>query len=238
MMKKRHKLWVLLVCWWLAAIPASAANPPKLIVLGDSLSVGLFASELDGGFAYRLAERGGYTLDLLGGTHTNVCGVQAAWDTWQASGQPAPDVVVIEVGLNDIGTYLNCMPEAQWPAAYGALIDDVKSSGAKVIAANLFWAGLPGGSTINLTAQRYNGHIAYMAGVRGVPVANLWAATAGCVPCLSQPGQPSVFGPYYEGDGFHPSDYGHQVIANTIYKAIFPHRVFYPAVFVSPVAEQ
>ena len=56
--------------------------------------------------------------------------------------------------------------------------------------------------------------------LRGATLADVWSATKNCTGCVSQPGVVSPFGPVWEGDNFHPSDLGHQTIAQTIYEAI------------------
>lgn len=209
-----------------ASVPQQTAELPqkRLVVLGDSLAVGLFASSKTGGYAYQVAEAIGYDLDLLGGSHRNVCLVS---DTWQAAADSIrADVIILEVGLNDIGDHLACLDESEWAEAYGELLDDLQASGARVVAVNIFWAGLPDWSEHYAKARRYNGYIADEAAQRGVEVVDIWSLTDGCLECLSVPEDSTPWPPYH-GDNFHPGDYGHQVIAEAIVDMIM-QRVYFP----------
>ena len=58
-------------------------------------------------------------------------------------------------------------------------------------------------------------------------LADVWTATKTCANCVSQPGTVSPWGLTWEGDTFHPSDEGHQLIAETIFAAI-PQSVYLP----------
>lgn len=208
----------------------SASQNKQLYILGDSLSVGLYASQATGGWAYILADRLGYDLIMTSGNHRNICWAREQWAAAQAAGI-VPDVIVLEVGLNDLNPNRQCLPESQYAAAYGALLDDLLATGARVYAVNLFATGA---QIDEAAALRYNKIIAGEAGKRGVAVADIWTATVGCERCVSQQSDFAAFAPYH-GDGFHPGDYGHAVIAGVVYDTMMPGRVVMFPIFRSPV---
>lgn len=211
-------------------IISAQTNTKQLYILGDSLSVGLYASSSTGGWAYLLADRLGYDLIMTSGNHRNICWAREQWAAARAAGI-VPDVIVLEIGLNDLNPNRQCLPEADYAAAYGALLDDLLATGAKVYAVNLFATGA---QIDEAGALRYNKIIAGEAGKRGVAVADIWTATVGCGRCISQAGDFAAFAPYH-GDGFHPGDYGHQVIAGVVYDTLYPYRVMMFPIFRSPV---
>ena len=75
----------------LLALPAGAAPPrERLLVIGDSLAGGLYASSADAGFAYVLAEGLGADLGVL--RAPTVADARAALPGWGW----APDLIVVE----------------------------------------------------------------------------------------------------------------------------------------------
>jgi hypothetical protein len=58
------------------------------------------------------------------------------------------------------------------------------------------------------------------ASKRGIAVADLWAATDKREDAISQPGQPCFMGKECQGDGYHPGDIGHALIAQAYAKAL------------------
>lgn len=224
--------FLILVCFLIVA-PLASASPttaPKFYILGDSLSVGLYASSSTSGWAYLLADRLGYDLIMTSGNHRNICWAREQWAAGRSAGI-VPDVIVLEIGLNDLNPNRQCLPEADYAAAYGALLDDLLATGAKVYVVNLFATGA---QIDEAGALRYNKIIAGEASKRGIAVADIWTATVGCGRCVSQAGDFAAFAPYH-GDGFHPGDYGHQVIAGVVYDTMMPGRVVMFPIFRSPI---
>ena len=136
----------------------------------------------------------------------------------------APDIVVLEIGLNDVIS--PTLDEEDWRQRYGALLDRLGSGGATVVAATPF-RGVYRGHPKWAALERYAGYIREEAGARGVRVADLWGIE--CIPaCLSQPGDATPFPPLFTGDNFHPNDEGHRRIALTILRALRPHTIHVP----------
>lgn len=203
----------------------SVSLRPRLLVLGDSLTRGLYATQETNGFKHHLAERLGADLESASGF--NLQGLIDLWHSkeWQA------DVIVIEIGLNDLCT--DCawyMTDAEWAEKYGELLDAIQAdTDAEIIACTMFWGGYIVWSEQYEPMQRRNDLIKRQAAIRGITVADLYTSTEDCLECVSTPDQFSPFAPDFHGDNFHPSDLGHRVIAETIYKAL-RSEVFIPLV--------
>lgn len=193
----------------------SGTIPPidnRLLVLGDSLTAGLYASSENTTYARLVADATGMqlarryvsTLDLAVAEWTKV----KAWH---------PALIVLEVGLNDVskGHY-----GPEWEGQYQSLVQDMQETGAHVVTATMFWAG------ITKSHPQFNDYIALNESIRnvaqatGAEVADLWSATLDCVDCVSTQTQISYWGPDYHGDGFHPNDVGHALIAEAIINAV------------------
>jgi GDSL-like lipase/acylhydrolase family protein len=185
-------------------------QPPRLLVLGDSIGYGLSASAEDKTYRMLLASALGATL-----TFTRTTTVD---DVPEDVG--GFDYIVLEIGLND--ATLQLIPEDEWPAAYGAALDRLQATGATVIAATPFPVFAPD-NVHYATVERYAGYIRQEAGARGIGVADLW--TIDC--CISQPDEPGYLPPYH-GDGFHPSDEGHARIAYLMLRAARPYALYFP----------
>lgn len=209
----------LLILLLLAACTRAQADAPRLLVMGDSLTGGLYASDEAHAFARLLADELGAELTTCRGTYVH------SLLNCELSGY---DYIVIEIGLNDVSNWNGgSLPEADWITTYDALVQDAQATGAVVIITTMFHAVDP--QFVNYPKyERYNGHIIAIA-VNGVLLADVWEATRNCPSCLSQRWQESVFAPGYRGDNFHPNDTGHALIAATIYEALL-HHVYLPAV--------
>ena len=219
-MKKHISILILLGLLALIGAPACAqAEQRRLLVIGDSFAKGLYASSVERGYKFILADRLNMQLGwILARTLDEAETGWAAWD-WPA------DIIILEIGSNDLWTGV---PEAEWPGRYGALLDSLQASGARVIVGNVAWSGRDPGTTAWEHAQRYNEYIQAEANARGILVADLWGATLNCTECLSNPGEPSPFDPGFEGDNFHPGDYGHQIIANEFLRQVLNNRYYLP----------
>lgn len=205
--------------------PARSAARPRLLVLGDSLTVGLFATSEQDGFKHILANELGADLGSCYGPQLQQ--VITCWGTYQ---QWQPDIVVIEVGLNDVSSPQST--DSAWTAVYADLVANIQATGAAVVLTTMFH-GVATSHPNYATYEHYNAHIANIASNSGAILADVWTATKGCADCISQPGTPSPFAPYWEGDNFHPSDTGHARIAQTIYEALSKEQAF--AIFVPAV---
>ncbi len=189
---------------------------PRLLVVGDSLTAGLAATSEGATFKHILSEALGADLGSYRTTRLEDAeGVSLAW---------APDIIVLEIGLNDVIS--PTLEEQEWQERYGVLLDRLEGSGAVVIAATPF-RGVYGAHPKFDALSRYAGYIREEAEGRGALVADLWGIE--CLPsCLSQVGDPTPFPPLYRGDNFHPNDEGHRRIAESVLRALRPYTVWVP----------
>jgi len=219
---KRFTIPLIIILLAATIAPACAQpQPRRLLVIGDSLSQGLYATSEAHGYKFLVADGLGAQLGWMKGTNLAVAETNwAAWD-WDA------DVIVVELGTNDL---TGDIPEAEWPARYGAFLDALQATGARIVVGNVPWSGRDEDGEGWRLARRFSGYIEAEAGARGIPVADLWAVTLATGEAgLSQPGEPSPFAPGFEGDGYHPSDEGHRVIAEEFLRVLEPrHRFWFP----------
>lgn len=201
---------------------ATVPTQQKLLTIGDSLTNGLYATYEDATFASLLSESLNAQL-----ARRYVPMLPKAVEEWQKVKAWKPNIIVLEVGLNDVSA--GTLPDDQWIAMYDALLLDMQSTGAKVIACTMFWAGIQPTHPNYERYLRYNQMIKEVAERRGVTIADLWARTRDCHECLSSPDTVSYFGSGYKGDNFHPGDYGHAVIAEAIMDAN-KQRLYIPIV--------
>jgi lysophospholipase L1-like esterase len=191
-----------------------APDRPRLLVIGDSLTAGLAASSERATFKQLLAQS--LDADLGSQRVTRLEDAEQASLVWQ------PDIIVLEIGLNDVIS--PTLEEEEWRARYGALLDRLQATGATVVAATPF-RGVYGAHPKWGALERYAGYVREAAADRGARVADLWGIA--CVPgCLSQPGEPSPFSPLFEGDNFHPNNAGHALIAQILLRALRPYTVW------------
>ena len=204
---------------------AQSITRPRLLVMGDSLSVGLYATSEQNGFKHVLANKLG--ADLASCRGSNLQHIVTCWESYQVW---YPDIVVIEIGLNDASNFNGlAMSENDWVETYANFVADIQATGARVVVTTLFH-GRPSHHPLYATYERYNGHIVDIANDSGAVLADVWAMTKDCAGCVSAPGVVSPWGPNWEGDNFHPSDVGHKVIAHTIYEAWQQELLFLPMV--------
>lgn len=209
---------ILLVAMLAAIVALSAATPPAAIAqdappkpvylaVGDSLTRGLYAT--DGrGWAYMVADAlPGYALEVVGAP-----GVDNAIDFLPAElFDHAPQLVTIEVGINNINYIDGGMDDATFLARYVAMLSILKNANTpRVVACTVPWTGEGPGSEYEARALRFNAIINFAVPMFGYTVADCWGATVGHNEYLS-----SI-------DGFHPNDAGHRAIADTVLRAILP----------------
>lgn len=201
----------------IALLPPAQAPRPRLLIIGDSISFGLAASEEAQTYRHLLA----VALDA------DVTYIRATTLADAPETIPGADIIVIEIGLNDV-LEGDAAPiqEADWPAAYGATLDRLQSVAPLVVAATPMHALYRAHPEYD-KMERYAGYIREQAGARGIALADLWAIQ-GCVPaCLSQEEDTTPFPPYH-GDNFHPNSRGHARIADVVMQAIRPTRTYIP----------
>ncbi|HMS85087.1 MAG TPA: SGNH/GDSL hydrolase family protein [Nitrospira sp.] len=221
-------LWGLVLL--LAFVPQMVGDgygtiPPaqgRILVIGDSLTSGLYADGEADSFAALVAAGLGMRLARIHATR-----LENAAEAWKTYRDWRPDVVVLEIGLNDVSG--GVWAAESWRGAYLALVREIEASGAKVVACTTFWGGIREMHRNYQIYQQLNGDIRSVASERGVALADLWAATNGCEDCVSRSGDVSNWPPFH-GDNFHPNSLGHQRIAQTILDALKGDRVYFPVV--------
>lgn len=202
------------ILWILVLSPPPAA--PRLLVIGDSLAAGLYASSQDAGYAYLVAKGLGADLGVL--RAATVAEARAKLPAWRW----APTLIVVELGLNDS---TQGVPADAYLADYHRLLDELEERwpGARIVMTTL-WAGA--GETER--RQEYSAGLRALAEGRGLPLADVAEATRGCG-CTAALSQPSPFAPGFRGDGWHPGDEGHRLIAGAV-EAALQERVALPLI--------
>lgn len=194
----------------------------RLLIIGDSLTSGLYATSENSTFARLVADATGMQLARRYSKN-----LEMATATWSEVRGWRPAVIVLEVGLNDVsGGKVN----SAWAVDYERLVRDMLGSGATVIVCTVFYGGIQTRHPNYAIYQQVNVDIAQAAAATSAKLADLWTATNGCVECVSAPGQDSYFAPHYHGDNFHPSDYGHEMIADVVVDAIAGITYYLPIV--------
>lgn len=196
----------------------------KVLVIGDSLTSGLYATKEQNTFVSIVARRSGYSM-----ARRNASVLRNAIPLWAEVKAWKPDIVILEIGINDAN---GRQWSANWKGDYLALVRDMQESGAKVILCTTFWVNIQPDSPIYPIHQSINQDIRAIASETGSGLADLWNATVGCDKCISNPFTISYFAPHYHGDSFHPSDIGHAKIADTIMDVMFPNKTFLPLVLM------
>lgn len=194
----------------------------KVLVIGDSLTSGLYATKEQNTFVSIVAQRSGYSM-----ARRNASVLRNAIPLWSEVKTWKPDIVILEVGINDAN---GRQWSTNWKGDYLALVRDMQASGAEVILCTTFWVNIQPDSPIYPIHQSINQDIRAIANETGAGLADLWSATVNCKECISSPSILSYFAPHYHGDSFHPSDIGHAKIADTITGVMFPIKTFLPLV--------
>ena len=181
----------------------------RLLVLGDSLASGLYASSENTTYARLVADGMGMQL-----ARRHVSTLELAVVEWQGVKSWRPEIIVLEVGLNDVS---HDLVNDNWGIRYHNLVSEMRGSGATVIVVTTFWGG------IQPHHPKYTTYMTVNQVIRETPgaiLADVWKATVDCDYCVSSASDESYFPPNYRGDGFHPNDAGHVMIAATIIEAI------------------
>lgn len=197
----------------------STRRPLVYTALGDSLAVGYFATAKDKGYVSELARTitaqqqvpvKVHNFSENGGSINTVAFPQLA-----AIYATKPDLVTIEFGTNE--SVYDDPPHSATPARFQKnltrLIKDLQVHTDAQIVLLTTW-NQPRSATYDAWVQTVAKHY-------GLRVANLepiWA-DAQQNGALSTKGAASFLG---YGDGFHPSDAGHALIAKTVYQQVKP----------------
>ncbi len=189
----------------------SAGRPVAISVLGDSLAFGTGASEPTGGFAFRLyesieRERPGseITNDAIGGT-TVADVLRLEVDRLRGT---HPDLIVVCVGGNDVVRRTD--PHA-FARSYARLVDAIRR---EVPQAELVLVGVPNVATSPLFADFDARAIALFSREDDAAVrSNAVRTGAGFVDLFALSQAAKSRPGFFSSDQFHPSDDGHERIA-------------------------
>lgn len=197
-----------------APTPTTAQTvPPKPVYLavGDSLTVGLYATNLHG-FAYVVADAlPGYTLEVAAVTGDGIDNTLRQLPVELAD--HTPELVTVEVGINNLLTTTGPV----FAARYNTLLEMLRDAGVEtVVACTVPWTGQSAEWGTYARALEFNDAIVRAARAYGYTPADCWGATVGHTEYLS------------ERDHFHPNDAGHRAIAGAVLTALgVPHPVHY-----------
>ena len=206
-MKQYRRLKMAVACIFVFLIWAliTRASPPTILIIGDSLTSGLYASSDETAFRNLVADDLGYDLTwCFGAKLPNVL------NCWFANIDNY-DVCVIENGLNDV-SYPYWSDET-YEREYRELIGHMKQYCGKVVVSTMFYAT----DTWYPTFDRYLRYNEYIKNSGGL-VADVWEATRACTDCKSPI------------DYFHPNDKGHRMIADKIIWRIKARDYYFPVV--------
>lgn len=197
--------------------------PHTYLAVGDSLTVGLYASD-SRGFAYLVADRlpPGYDLEVQAVTGS---GIERTLEQLPIElADHHPDLITVEVGINNLGT-LNA---SQFALYYLRLLNRIEADApsALVVACTVPWTGQIPSATSYARALEFNGVITTAATTYNELVAPCWDALLWHYEYLS------------DRDSFHPNDLGHEALADAVWSVLapaleerqLPWRLFLPSV--------
>lgn len=196
-----------------------AASGVRLTVAGDSLALGVGATDSSRGFAFDLFRRIRATrpssevtnLAIGGATTADVVRLELA-----RIASTRPDLVVVEVGANDL---VRRHPARTFAADYGRLVAGVRRAapGSRIVLFNvpdisvspIFEAAAK--PPLRRLAVAYNAIVTGEARRSGLSVVDLFAFSERA---HADPVR------YFSADQFHPSDDGHAAIADAAWPTI------------------
>jgi len=196
--------------------PVPTATPvPPVVFIGDSVTMGAFASTPDNAFVMRVDN----DLKARGIDATNDC----VWtldpysdlrNAQRVAGEHR-QLIILEVGV-----HWAAFDAAQFRELYGSMLDCLAGSGARLVVGTIPWLNWQP-DTPSYFEMAFNSQIIREeAAKRGIPVADLWAATDRRADAISRPGQSCFLAATCQGDNYHPSDIGHALIAEAYARAL------------------
>jgi hypothetical protein len=185
--------------------------------LGDSITLGMLASSRSNTFV-SLVTQG---LDRRGVDEKArlFISVEPDRDLSAASQAMKKDrhIVVIEFGVH--ATEDEQISPDEFRQIYTDLLDCVVGGEEIVVVGTVPWLGWAPDGAVYARAEQFSQIIAEEAAKRQVAVADLWSATKLRTDLISTPQDYAFLGSPH-GDGFHPGDAGHAVIAQVYEKAL------------------
>jgi acyl-CoA thioesterase I len=193
------------------ALPSSARTLPgtRLLVVGDSLSAGYFASSMDRSFPRLLArdlEAIGMKVAPTVVAHAGATARDAGY--WKVA--IPSDIVVVELGTNDWGT---AMPLEQFRTEYRDLLRLVESASPRAtLICTGAWADKTEINPLGLTVLPYDSVVQQQCAERHGQYVDLVATYSD--PANHGPGGRRTF--LGLSDWFHPNDLGHHALADAV----------------------
>jgi len=177
----------------------TAGQPLRVLLVGDSLTNGLYATAQGNGFAFQLAAR----LAKSGPVERQQAAVSGASAGHVAAVTDVPehlDFALVELGTNDAGR----TPIDQFTQQYGALLDRIraKSPSAALVCLGTWGDAADYDARVQGACESHGG--------RFITLRDLYAK-----PSLRGPAGQQRFGG--TSDDFHPNDAGHTAIADRVW---------------------
>lgn len=217
---------LLLVAPAAASDPQSVTAPRTVWIIGDSLTLGLYATGESQMYRNLLfdevqARYPGQVRLLFWQEMCSLARLEERWDRLEEV--PPPDILFLELGLNDVVRTSGCehVADDAWEAHLGAVLDRFRamSPNVQIVVGTVPWSGWPKGHEMRIRARAYNSWIHEQVEARGLVVADLWATTLDRTDGLSSSEELNPFPPDYRGDGFHPNNLGHRRLAQAFWTA-------------------
>ncbi|WP_444677045.1 arylesterase [Halomonas sp. E19] len=121
--------WLIALLWLLAASPALAANAPRMLVMGDSLSAA-YGIDAQAGWVSLLQARLDEKAEVINASISGETSGGGASRLPALLRQHQPDIVLIELGGND---GLRGLPPQQMERNLASMIEASQASGAEVL---------------------------------------------------------------------------------------------------------
>ncbi len=188
-----------------------------IVFLGDSITLGMLASNRSNTFVSLLTQ----DLDRRGVQEDArvFISVNPARDLGAAVRAMKKDrsFVIIEFGVH-AAVDEQITPD-EFQQLYANLLVCVVGDGTIVVAGTVPWLGWAPDDAVYSRAEEFSQIISQEAAKRDVAVADLWSSTKQRTDLISTPQDGAFLTPHH-GDGFHPGDAGHAVIAAVYAKAL------------------
>jgi lysophospholipase L1-like esterase len=185
--------------------------------LGDSITLGAYASGRSSTFASRVTQ----DLDKRGVQEESRIFISLDPEQGPSAASQVMkkdrDFVVIELGVH--ATMTEQITPDQFRQIYSDILNCVAGDETIVVVGTVPWLGWAPDDVFYSRAEQFSQIITEEAAKRQVAVADLWSATKLRSDLLSTP-QGYAYLPPNHGDGFHPGDAGHAVIADVYAKAL------------------
>lgn len=197
----------------LAGLAPTSTSPPRLLIIGDSLARGAYATQPGATFAARLSLALGATDSTLVYTVGQLDDAEAAWV--DARDQPW-DLIVLEVGINDT---INHPYTEAWAARYAALVASMTPG--RVVCVTPFDIG------VDYLAGDLSARADAIRATPGCKIADAYSASLNRAELRAPEGAITFYGTGWTTDAMHPNNDGHALIASLILDALRT-RIYIP----------